>query len=1401
MATTPFTATRRFAGFAFLLMLICLFPSGAALGQAVPAVTASSAAGLSHPTGWGDIQQSAIDSMGDWFVVDYANGAFYEFPAGGQAAVTLGPPSPSASLGGGYQNPAIAIDPANNIYLGANWNNCIVMFPYNSATHSWTGLNDNTPTTLSSSNPTTDICTNSGTANEPEAWAQYSIPDPTGVLGTNYGYFQPWGIAIGNNANMIVGVQGGNAGEAIQSLGVNGAWSAPKANAWNWIPIEGLTERPMSVAQDPEGNLYFVEDYTCTGCARVPGVLEIPASTTSGQFTSDCPVYGNGKSEPPTSSSCLTRVDPNLPNVTGVVTDPQGNLYITDSQVGVVVVPSSGGVPQTASAVLLTGLPAQGEVAIDWARNLMYVPTTQKQSNNLADVAMVGFGSGEYGASAVGTTNATGPNVVFAFNGSATPASFAIVEDGVQNPDFTVTGGTCTTGVAYATNQSCLENVSFTPHSVGSVSAKLLMLDAKSNILASMTLHGSGTGANVMATPSLQSTLGGNLKTPSQVAVDALGNVYVADAGLGKVLEYAAGSGSSSTPVSIGTGLTAPSGVAVDGAGDVFIADSGNVYEVPFQLTGLNAAGQVTLVSGLGTTGLQLAADGSGHLYVADPSNKRVVRVSDIGAFTSANLGVSSSFLTTGFTAPSAVAVDANNNLYVVDGANLFELTSGMGAPTTLLSNLSGATGLAVDPSGAVYLSEAGGAMRIPLESGALAPGDAIAIASSVANPMSVALDRWGNTYVVDGTGLNVQLVSVNGSLPLPQPGTLTSSTMATATVINTGNSPLSVTGYTSTNAVDFTAADGSCEASSPLAAGGNCQVVVTFDPGPGEQGALTGQIGITNTAVNSPIMINVSGTGLALASSLTAANVASTAQVVNTPFTVTVSPKSGAGIPSGQVTVSYPSWTVIIPSTGSNAGVPTITPQTNTVTANLDATGKATVTLSPVLAGTDTFTVNYGGDRVYGRSTVTAISPIAKSAITGIQLPTFPDPTDIDLPFAVAGTGAGTTPYSGETPFQYEFNMSVNTAAGVPTGTITVMDNVTSCPPGTSATGIGAAACILAGYTAPGGYSGVACPNASGSGVLTIENSGGATGAQAAFPTSCLWFVPQGVSYSPVMFTHYISPVYSGDANFLALTGPTSTLFQSVRGPVVQITQTGNSASLTTAPSLTVSAGSSASINLTLTSLLGYGLAGSGGTLNNTQFPVSLSCDNLPPHSQCSFTYPNPDPNIANAVDILCPSGATMTQLADGAASCTPGQVTVTFYTDVSAGTTTSMNARTTSVALAAIFGFGMVGLFFRRRAFEKARLMMMVFLMIVGASLALSVTACNTTTLAPQASLATPGGTYAVTITAEEVGTLCVSSPGGPGDNCIVPGSGSSGYNGQLVYGSQNQVSLPFYVNLTVH
>ena len=1344
MAAKLITMFRRIAGFASIPLLLVLCLPGVAAGQgSAPLVVASSPSGLDHPTGWQVIQQTAITKNGDWLVEEYPDGGLFEFPANGGPMVTL---VPLYGLGSknGYQNPLVLLDPGGNIYLGANWNNCLLEFPFDSTTNTWPGLSVLTPTNNSAA-----LCPGDGSGTSPYIFAQY------GIIGPPY-YFQPWGIAVGTNDNLLVGAQ--NSGNFIFNLPVTGAWSNPKAGSGASMIITQMTKRPISIATDPEGNIYFVEDSN-----GLPGVYEIPAGTTG--LTSD---------------TGLTRVDPNLPDVTAVVTDATGNLYISDGQQGVYVVPNPSGTPQTADAYLLSSVPAVGEVAIDPARHILYLPTSQTQNNGQADVAKVTYSHAELGSANVGTAATLPATVSFAFNGSATPASFAIVEDGKTNPDFTIAGGTCSPGTAYAAGSSCTETITFTPGTVGSISAKLLMLDADNNVLSSIMLHGTGVGSSVQVAPALESTMGTGLMTPNQVAADALGNVYVADSGQGKVLMYPAGSGSSATPTNIGTGLTSPTGVAVDGAGDVFIADSGtgSVYEIPNGPSGLNAAGQMTLVGGLGGN-LNLAVDSLGNLYVADPTKARVVRVSSIGG--AGTVGIqSTTMLTAGFTTPSAVAVDSNNNLYVIDGANLFELTGGMGTPTTLMNNLSGATGLAVDPSGSIYISSGAGTERVPMVNGTLTPSAATAVASTVTGTSSVALDGDGNIYLTQSTGGSVTLVGTGGMILLPTPSTLTSSTDATFTVTNAGNAPLNVTNYTSSNSVDFTAADttsGGCEAGSPVAVGDSCMVDVTFHPGPGEQGALVSQIGVVSNAFNSPTIVNATGTGLALADSLSSGSMGTAPQVVDTPISVTVAPKTDssgtAPAPTGQVTVTFTSFNVVPIN-----GVPTITPVTSHATANL-VDGKASFDLAPVLAGSQNIIVNYSGDRVYSRSTTTVAASIAKSQISGLKMDQNPPPY---LPFVLeSGTVSGSIPYDGSQQYwQYSMPVTVNTAAGIPTGTLTFMDDSSTCPAGTSPTGQGAAICALA------NYKGVACPTSAGSAVVTIANdsSVGPTGAKGVFATGCLQ-MPQNTTYTPVISTHYVTEVYSGDANFLGFTSTQGTLFQALRSPEVLITSQPSS--------LSIPNGSSATATLTLTSLLGYGFAGKGGQLNDYNFPVSLACDNLPPHAVCTFSYPSTvspaQPSAPNSVQIPC-TGTTA-----AADNCTPGVVQVTIHTNVTVGTTTSMRAVAASISLASLFGFGMLGLFFRRRAFDKHRLLLIICVAMIGCALAVSITACNTTNLSPNAVLNTPSGTYNVTVTAQQVGYQCIPLAG-PGANCTT----TSGGPGVSVYGSQNQVSLPFYIPVTV-
>jgi sugar lactone lactonase YvrE len=1320
MATTSFTAPRRYVGFAFVfaLLLFSFCISGEAVGQGVtPPVIVSSPSELTYPSGIGGVLQSAVDMYGNWLFVDWVNGSLFEVPAGSTTAITLGKNILSGS--GSYQNPSILIDPGNNLYLGGNWNNCLTFFPWDAAKNTWDGLSS-----LSKSNNASALCSLSAGAGSTATGFNFMEGSSYMPAGSGFWGFQPWSIAVGNNNNLIIGSQ--SPGNFIISVPITGGWSNPVASTNTTLIIQGMTKRPNSVAQDPAGNVFFVED-----SGGLSGLYEVPAGATG--LASD-------------ADPRVTRVDPNLPSVKGVILDAAGNLYVSDSSNGVFFIPNPSGMPQTSAAVQISSVSAQGEVAIDWARNILYVPT---YAGSGPDFQRVTRGFAEFGSSPVGTATTTATNVAFNFTSAVTPSTFTIVESGVSPPDFSISGGTCVPNKAVTVGSSCTEAVTMTPTAVSSVSAQLLMLDSKSNVLGSIILHGTGTGAISQLSPALESKIGTGLKTPSQVTTDDLGNVYVADPGQGKVLMYAAGSSASSTPVSIGTGLKAPTGVAVDGVGDVFIADSGNVYEVPFGLSGLNAKGQATLVNGLGSN-LNLAVNSLGDLYVADPTNMRVVVLSDIGGSDLSVFAGTIKLLTAGLTAPSAVAVDASNNLYVIDDANLFEFTAGAGSPAALLTSLSGATGLAVDLSGAVYLTSGAVTERIPLVSGALSTASETALAADVASASSVALDRAGNVYLVSTAGGSITTVSTSGTLNF---GNVALGSTPTLPVIltNAGNAALTVSGYSSTNTVDYYASDVSCTVSA-VAAGSTCSFDVNMVPGPGEQGTLTGVIGVTSNSVNAPV---VDATGVSAALKVSTSNIVagSPTQVISTPITVTVAPPAGTTTtPTGTVTVSYPSFT-------APGGV--LTQVTSTVSATLSG-GTAQFTLSPVSAGTQTITVKYSGDRVFGRSTGTLSVNVAKSNIIALGL----DPKAPSyLPFTLQSNGY--TPYDGSQNYwEYQMPVTITTAAGLATGTITYNDDSSVCPPGTSATGQGAAACLL------NGNKGVACASTGSTGVQNLTPTAVANTTGTAFNTSCLQISTANSSFKPIFGTHYITPVYSGDANFNGVTGTVSTLFQVVQSPAVVITSS--------TPSLTITAGTSRSAPLALNSVLGYGFAGQGGTLNNYTFPLTLTCDNLPPHAQCGFTYPNPDPNIANALDIAC----TGTKGNGATASCATAIAGVTIYTNVSSGITISRNAGISTLTLASIYGLGMIGLFFRRKAFQKGGRMMMVLLTMVSGALAISLSACSTTNLTPVSSTATPAGTYTVQVTAIETGVEQILNAGVE----------------QPVYGNQNQVSLPFYVTVTV-
>ena len=146
-------------------------------------------------------------------------------------------------------------------------------------------------------------------------------------------------------------------------------------------------------------------------------------------------------------------------------------------------------------------------------------------------------------------------------------------------------------------------------------------------------------------------TIGTGFTFPNGVAVDAAGNVYVADLGNDAVKKIAVSGGATTT---LHSGYSSPTGVGVDASGNVFVVDATNtLYELP-----ATGAAQVTVATGF-VSPQSVTVDPAGNIYIANAGGNTIQKV--FAGTTTVTLYPYTFFY------PTGIAVDNKGDVLIAD--------------------------------------------------------------------------------------------------------------------------------------------------------------------------------------------------------------------------------------------------------------------------------------------------------------------------------------------------------------------------------------------------------------------------------------------------------------------------------------------------------------------------------------------------------------------------------------------------------------------------------------------------------------------------------------------------------------------------------------------------------------
>ncbi len=357
--------------------------------------------------------------------------------------------------------------------------------------------------------------------------------------------------------------------------------------------------------------LYYIRAYAInpagTGYGAVVKFTTSSASNGKGSTATVTTFAGNGSAGYLDGSGTGAQFN----NPQGVSVDSKGNVYVSDTYNNIIRAISPAGVVST-----VAGIPTLGYLDGPAASAQFYAPggSAFDSQGNLY-VA-------DYGNNMIRKITPAGVVSTYAGNGTA----------GYRNGAATaasLTGKTDT--LAYFNNPAAV---------AVDAAGNVYVADRGNNVIRKIlttgrviTIAGTRTAGYVDATDELAS-----FSSPSGIAVDASGNVYVADEGNSAIRKI----NPSDVVTTIAGGLTQPgllnlpAALTIDKSGNLYIVDEGGrVFEYTTSNVLYNLAGTLNksgLVNGAGTAALfsnpqGIAIDANGNLYVADQYNNCIRKI------------------------------------------------------------------------------------------------------------------------------------------------------------------------------------------------------------------------------------------------------------------------------------------------------------------------------------------------------------------------------------------------------------------------------------------------------------------------------------------------------------------------------------------------------------------------------------------------------------------------------------------------------------------------------------------------------------------------------------------------------------------------------------------------------